>query len=144
MDDTRIEKRIGVQATSDRIWDLISDLSGWGRWNPVDTDVQGAIAYGGRLTMTEVWPDLPEREALGQVVEWQPRVRLVWVERRGFLFQSLRYLEIDEVGPENCILAAGIRFSGLRGELFHDKHRPAIRRAHEAMVEGLKTLAEGG
>ena len=51
MDDTRIEKRVGVQATSDRIWDLVADLSGWGAWNPVDTDVEGAIAYGGRLTL---------------------------------------------------------------------------------------------
>jgi len=32
--------------------------------------------------------------------------------------------------------------SGLRGELFHDKHRASIRKAQEAMVEGLKTAAE--
>lgn len=144
MDDTRIEKRVGVQATSDRIWDLITDLPGWARWNPVDTEVDGVIAFGGRLTMTEAWPETPPRQALAQVVEWQPRVRLVWAEKRGFLFQSLRYIEIDEVGPSNCILAIGVRFSGLRGELFHDKHRPAIRQAHEAMTEGLRAVAEAG
>ncbi|PZT96891.1 MAG: SRPBCC domain-containing protein [Brevundimonas sp.] len=144
MDDTRIEKRIGVRATSDRIWDLVADLPGWRRWNPVDAEVEGVIAFGGRLTMTEAWPEMPPRQSLAQVAEWQPRVRLVWAEKRGFLFQSLRYIEIEELAPSNCILAIGVRFSGLRGELFHDKHRPAIRKAHEAMAEGLKTAAEAG
>ena len=115
MDDTRIEKRVGVQATSDRIWDLVADLSGWDAWNPIDKDVQGAIAYGGRLTMTEAWPDMAERQSAAQVVEWQPRARLVWAERRGFLFQSLRYIQIEELAPGNCIVAIGIRFSGIRG-----------------------------
>ena len=144
MDDTRIEKRIGVRATSDRIWDLVADLPGWRRWNPVDAEVEGVIAFGGRLTMTEAWPEMPPRQSLAQVAERQPRVRLVWAEKRGFLFQSLRYIEIEELAPSNCILAIGVRFSGLRGELFHDKHRPAIRKAHEAMAEGLKTAAEAG
>ena len=44
MDDTRIEKRVGVQATSDRIWDLVADLAGWSAWNPMDTEVEGVIA----------------------------------------------------------------------------------------------------
>jgi len=144
MDDTRIEKRVGVQATSDRIWDLVADLSGWDAWNPIDKDVEGAIAYGGRLTMTEAWPDMAERQSAAQVVEWQPRARLVWAERRGFLFQSLRYIQIEELAPGNCIVAIGIRFSGIRGELFHDKHRPAMKKALESAAEGLKAAAEAG
>jgi hypothetical protein len=34
-------------------------------------------------------------------------------------------------------------FAGLRGELFHDKHRNALREAHQAIVDGLKAAAEG-
>ena len=60
--------------------------------------------------MTEAWPDMAERQAAAQVVEWQPRARLVWAERRGFLFQSLRYIQIEELAPGNCIVAIGIRF----------------------------------
>ena len=41
----------------------------------------------------------------------------VSAERRGFLFQSLRYIQIEELAPGNCIVAVGVRFSGLRGEL---------------------------
>ena len=78
------------------------------------------------------------------MVEWQPRARLVWAERRGFLFQSLRYIQIEELAPGNCIVAIGIRFSGIRGELFHDKHRPAMKKALESAAEGLKAAAEAG
>lgn len=142
MDDTRIEKRVGVQADAQRIWDLIADLDGWSRWNPHDRDVEGAIAFGGRLHMTEAWPDLEPRRATAQIGEWQPLARLVWFEKRGFLFRTLRYIEIEELERGSCILASGTRFSGLRGELFHDKHRGALRRGHEGVVEGLKAASE--
>lgn len=142
MDDTRIEKRIGVQADSERIWDLIADLDAWDRWNPHDRDVEGAIAFGGRLHMTEAWPDHDERRATAQVAEWQPLARLVWAEKRGFLFRTLRYIEIEELERGSCILASGVLFSGLRAELHMDKHRSALRRGHAAIVEGLKAAAE--
>lgn len=140
--DTRIEKRVGVQATSDRIWELISDLPSWDRWNPHETDVSGTIAFGGVLTMTERLPGLPERQVQGRVGEWQPRAQLVWAEKRCFLFNTVRYFEIEELEKGSCIVASGLIFSGLRGEMFHDKHRNALRRVHEAIAEGLRRAAE--
>ncbi|WP_395945221.1 SRPBCC domain-containing protein [Brevundimonas sp.] len=142
MDDTKIEKRAGVQATSDRLWELVSDLSRWNEWNPYETEVEGAIAYGGRLSMTEAFPGQPQRQAAAAVAEWRPYVRLVWTENRGFLFRTLRYIDIEELEKGKCIVSSGHKFAGLRGELFHDKHRPALREAHQAIVDGLKTAAE--
>lgn len=143
MEDTRIDKRAGVKATSDQIWQLISDLPSWNDWNPIDTDVEGAIAYGGELTMTESFPDMIERRAIGRVAEWQPYSRLVWTEKRGFLFATVRYIGIEELDKGNCIVTSGIRFVGLRGELYMDKHRARIRSGQEAIVEALKAAAEG-
>nr|WP_314433717.1 SRPBCC domain-containing protein [uncultured Brevundimonas sp.] len=142
MEDTRIDKRAGVKATSDRLWELISDLASWNDWNPVDKDVEGAIAYGGQLAMTETFPDMTERRAIGRVAEWQPYSRLVWTEKRGFLFATVRYLGIEELDKASCIITSGIRFVGLRGELYLDRHSSKIRRAQEAIVEGLKAAAE--
>lgn len=140
--DTRIEKRVGVQATSDRIWELISDLPSWDRWNPHETDSSGTIAFGGVLNMTERLPGLLERQVQARVGEWQPRAQLVWAEKRGFLFNTVRYFEIEELEKGSCIVASGLIFSGLRGEMFHDKHRNALRRVHEAIAEGLRRAAE--
>ena len=80
METARIEKRIGVRAPADRIWELIADLPGWDRWNPIETSVEGTIAYGGSIALTETIPGLPERRTVVRVGEWQPYAQLVWLE----------------------------------------------------------------
>ena len=142
METARIEKRIGVRASTDRIWELISDLSGWDRWNPVETAVEGTIAYGGAIALTEAIPGLPERRASVRVGEWQPYAQLVWMEKRGLWFRSMRYFEIEELEPGSCIVANGFIFSGLRGEMFFDRRRKELRAAVDAIAEGLKSAAE--
>lgn len=144
MEPTRIENRIGVRASADRIWDLLSDLGGWSRWNPHETQVEGALTFGAAITLTETLPELGQRRVEARLGDWQPRAQLVWSERRGFLFNAVRYYEIEELEPGSCILANGVIFSGLRGELFHDRHRARIRPAYEAINVALKRLAEEG
>lgn len=141
--DSRIESRVGVRADSQLIWDIIADLDGWGRWNPFETDVSGAIAFGGGVALTERLPDMAERAAAYRVAEWQPMAQLVLAEKRGWLFNTIRYFEIEELERGSCIVANGVIFSGLRGELFHDKHRKTIKAAYAEIGEGLRRLAEG-
>ncbi len=143
MDTARIEKRVGVRAPSDRIWELISDLPSWDRWNPHETGLEGRIGFGAPIALTEALPGLPERRVTARVGEWQPYAQLVWAEKRGWLFDMIRYFEIEELEPGSCIVATGAIFSGLRGELFHDRHRRAIRSAYEEIVESLRVAAEG-
>lgn len=142
METARIEKRIGVRAPADRIWDLIADLPGWDRWNPVETSVEGVIAYGGSIVLSEVIPGLGERRATVRVGEWQPLAQLVWAEKRGLWFNSLRYFEIEELEQGSCIVANGFIFSGLRGEMHFDRHRKVLRTAVESIAGGLKAAAE--
>lgn len=143
MDIARIEKRVGVQAPSDDIWNLIADLPAWDRWNPVETAVEGAIAFGGQLALTEVIDGVGERRAAARVVEWQPRAQLIWAETRGLWFQTVRYYEIEELEPGSCIVANGWVFKGVRGEWFFDKHRLKLKRAAEQIGEAIKATAEG-
>ena len=138
----RIEKRVGVRATSDRIWGLLSDLSSWSDWNPVETEASGAIAFGGAINLTESLPGLPERAVVARVGDWQPYAQLVWAEKRGWQFNVIRYYEIEELEPGSCIIANGFIFSGLRGESFHDKHRRTIRGACETVGDALRIAAE--
>ena len=144
MEIARIEKRIGVRASADRLWEIVADLPGWDRWNPVETSVEGTIAYGGQITLTEAIEGLPERRAVVRVGEWQPYAQLVWMEKRGLWFRSLRYFEIEELEPGSCIVANGFIFSGLRGETFFDKHRSRLRHSVDSVAEAWKTTAEAG
>ena len=143
METARIEQRAGVRTSPDRIWEVLSDLPGWDRWNPYERGVGGAIAFGGSITLTEALPGMAERRVEARVGDWQPGARLVWVDKRGFLFRVIRLFEIQELEPGSCIVTSGVQFEGLRGELFHDKHRKGIRAAYSDIVEGLKAAAEG-
>lgn len=142
MDIARIEKRIGIRATTDAIWEVISDLSFWDRWNPIEKQVEGTIAFGGQIALTETIEGLPERRVLAKVGEWQPYAQLVWMENRGLWFRAMRYFEIEELEPGSCIAANGFIFSGLRGEMFFDKHRKSLRHSVDAVAEAWKAAAE--
>ena len=143
MDIARIERRIGVRATPEQIWDLIADLPGWDRWNPVETGLEGAIAFGAGIALTESIEGLPERRAASRVGDWQPFSQLVWAENRGLWFRSMRYFEIQPLDePNSCIIANGFIFSGLRGEMFFDRNRPHLRHAVDAVAEAWKAAAE--
>ena len=142
METARIEKRIGVRAPADRIWEILADLPAWNRWNPIETGVEGTIAYGGSIALTEAISGLPERRAAVRVGEWQPNAQLVWIEKRGLWFSSLRYFEIDELDRGSCIFANGFIFNGLRGEMHFDRHRKALRTAVDAVADALKAAVE--
>lgn len=140
----KIEKRIGVRVGAEQIWALIADLSAWDRWNPVETEVEGRIGFGGGLTLTETIPELGQRRATLGVAEWTPERQLILSEKRGFLFNAIRYFEIEQLQPGSCIVSNGFVFSGFRGEGFHDKNRRHLKAACEAVGEGLKSAAEAG
>lgn len=138
----RIEKRFGIQAPVDRIWAVIEQLDSWHRWNPIEKDISGTIAFGGKLALTETLASNAPRQVEATVSDWQPNSQLVWTEKRGLWFQSLRYFEIEELEPGSSIVANGYIFTGLRGEMHFDKHKKTLRGAVEAVAEGWRTAIQ--
>lgn len=143
MDTTRIEKRIGVRASSERIWDVITAFDQWAGWNPYETDVSGHLSFNGSISLIEALPGHQSRQIMARLGDWQPMSQLIWTEKRGFLFNATRYYKIEQLDKDAAILSHGVILTGLRGELFHDKHRQSIRTAYEEIAEGLKRAAEG-
>lgn len=138
----RTEARVGVQADSHVIWDIVADLSSWSRWNPVWKDAEGTIAFGGVMRWTETIDGLPERRAEVGVADWVPGSRLKWGERRGWLFNSTGFIDIEELEPGSCIVTVGEIYSGWRGEGYLEKHRSQLKAAARAVAEALRTQAE--
>jgi len=137
----RVKNKIGVPATSDALWEVLADLDGWARWNPVFIEVQGALGIGAPLNMVERVDGVGERRVQARLGDWVPYSKLVWAERRGWQFTSTRYVVIEEMAPGSCIVTNGEIFGGMRGESFFMKHRRALRRACEAMNEALRDQA---
>lgn len=142
MDTTRIESRIGVRASVDRLWDLIGNFDAWSQWNPYETEVEGSLSIGGSISLNENLPGFGSRQVSGRLGDWQPLTKLMWSERRGFLFQSTRYFTLQELDRKSSILTHGAILTGLRGENFYDKHRHQVRAAYDSLSENLKRIAE--
>lgn len=143
MDSTRIENRIGIRASAEQIWEVIEDLNVWQNWNTYELGVQGSFGFSTPLVFREVIPAVVDRQVQGVVSEWIPAGKLVWSEKRGFMSFSTRFILLNEVEKGSTIVSNGVNFQGLRGELFHDKHKPKLREVYQDMNARLKALVEG-
>ena len=77
------------------------------------------------------------------VVDWVPRDQIHWtLSLMGGLVRSVRYLELEILGEENCIFSNGEIFGGLLGPMIAKSKRRAIRKGFTALSEALAERAE--
>jgi hypothetical protein len=139
----RVEHRIGVQAPAEAIWEVIRDLDRWSTWNPLYPKAAGDIRIGATLDLTLALPGRPPQEIHPVVLEWVPNEQLHWkLTMMGGLVKTTRYIEIEALGPENCIVANGEIFGGFLGNSVVRQMGGNIRRGFLAMNEALKEQAE--
>lgn len=137
----KIEHRLGVRATSDRIWELVSELDQWEHWNPVHPGASGRIGFGETLTIAEAYPSETPRQIQAVVCDWAPREQLVW-RTKGFLWSARRFLEIEELAPGSCIFSNGILYEGYLGKSELKARGAAMKIGFGILGEALKERAE--
>lgn len=138
----RIEHRIGIAAPADVIWDLLYDLPGWSRWNPLYPEVEGKLSIGATLRVTEAVPGRPTRTITPTVVDWEPPAQILWRHNDGVMSRCVRYQEIEALSETGCVFSNGAFFHGLLGERAAKSQRAAIYRGYEALGEAVKRHAE--
>jgi hypothetical protein len=139
----KIEVRVGIQASSEVIWELLSDLSSWSRWSAIYPGAAGTLRIGASLDITEALPGLPERSYHPRVIDWVPYEQILWADGpwRGWV-NTIRYLEIEELDKSACIVSNGLQVGGFLGDLYAERRRSAIKKGYHAFNEGLKAAAE--
>ena len=137
----RIQHRLGVTASRERIWEVLSDLANWGEWNPLYPKAEGTISFGGRLVLTEHQQGHAPQPIVFKVSDWAPGEHLIMNAPAGFMTSRIQYVEIDGLQREGCILACGVIFKGW-SEAKLKKANQGLRAGFEAMCEGLKAKAE--
>jgi hypothetical protein len=141
----RIEYRLGVKATADDIWAVLEDLPAWPEWNPMYSQAKGRIGFGELLTLTETLSEGAERPLNPRVSTWTPREQIVWIEKRGFLSNSIRYFEIDELAPGGgCIFANGEIYRGWAAQSYARRNARALKARFTAICEAMQAKVEGG
>lgn len=130
----RVEHRAGIAAPVETVWDLIADLESWPRWHPLTVRAQGGLALGAPIEVVEKLGEA-ERAVTFRVHDWTPYEHLHLIQPRGlFGARSIRYLEVEKVGPANTIVAVGEAFDGYFA-------KQALRREHRFLKAGFEGAA---
>lgn len=138
----RAESRIGIQATAERVWEVIADFPSWGAWNPTYPEASGKIGFGETVHWTERFKGRPERKLDLRVLDWTPGTQLVMRTEEGFMTYRLQYVEIDKLADVGCILAIGCYFKGWFDEGAYKRLGAPAKEGFAAMAEAIKARAE--
>lgn len=138
-----VEFRTGVQAPAEIVWDVISDFASWKDWNPVHPRMEGEMRIGTSLTVDVVLSEGQAATIQPIVQDWVPFEQLHWRTKRlrGFV-TAIRYLEIENMGPQNSTFSNGELFMGPLVRWVSRDERRKLRAAYTRMGEAVRDRAE--
>jgi hypothetical protein len=132
-----------VKAPAHVVWDILADLPGWSRWNPLYPEAKGVIGFGELLTLTVAFPGKGRRVIRPRVLDWAPNEAIHWKQSALLgLVDSTRYIEVEVMSETGCIFSNGQLFGGPLGNRFGRWNRRATRAGFTAMGEAMRDLAE--
>ncbi|HLM33283.1 MAG TPA: SRPBCC domain-containing protein [Gaiellaceae bacterium] len=138
-----LRTQIEVEATPERVWEILTDFAAYPEWNPFIQRIEGEAALGSKL---EVRIEPPGGRAMNfkpTVLEVAPRQELRWLGRVLVpgLFDGEHSLRIEAVDDSRVRFVQAERFTGLLVPLF-GKVLEKTQRGFTAMNEALKRRAE--
>lgn len=137
----KIQHRIEIDASIDRVWDLTMDVEAWPAHTPSMTSVERLddtpLGVGSQARIKQ--PAQPTR--VWTVTELEPRTRFAWsTKAMGTRMTGGHELEECDGGTTNTLT---IEIEGPLAPLMGFLMRRPIRRAIEQENEGFKAWAEG-
>lgn len=139
----KIEHRIGVQTPAAPIWEMIADITGWSKWNPLYPKAEGEVQFGAQLVLEVAIPGEKPRTIRPKIHDWTPGEQIIWtLSMMGGLIRSTRYIEIETLDNGNCIFSNGEFFEGPLIRLIGRKRQRAIKAGFRAFGETVRDRAE--
>lgn len=139
----RVEHRIGVHAPAEVIWEIIYDIERWPEWNPTYPQASGQVRIGELISVTLALPGQSRQELRPRILDWIPNEQLHWqLSMMGGMIKTIRYIEIEKLAEEGCVVDNGEIFGGFMGASLGRRVGRSVHRGFKAMNEALKERAE--
>lgn len=139
-----IRTAIQIAAPPEAVWAVLSDVAGWGDWNPYIVRIEGAPVVGRVLHVSVKMPDGTDAEFDADIDIVRPNQRLSWKggENRSEL-QGEHIFEIEPASDGGATFIHREIFTGtLAEEKYNDDHE-IMTEAFHLMNQGLKRHVEG-
>ena len=110
-----LQSELEIQASSNRVWEVLCDFDAYSRWNPFIPYCEGQLQVGAKLRLRMCSPGESGRSLHPTVLSAEPGRDLRWLQRLRLpgLFYHEHYFEIEPLGLKRSRFIQGIQFRGL-------------------------------
>lgn len=139
----QIRTEIVINASAERVWQVLTDFNAYPSWNPFLVSIEGGTAVGGRLTNTMLNGD-KKYVFRPTVTRSEPNRHFAWLGSLFFkgLFDGNHFFEIKQLSGSQVMLVHGENFSGILSGWLLKKIGADTRLSFIKMNEALKAVAE--
>jgi hypothetical protein len=140
----RIENTTEINAPVERVWDLVSDVGSYVRWNPFLVDGMGDPREGGRI---DIWAQLPRARKPShfhcRVEACRPRALLRWRTGVPGIVAIVHTHEFRATDTQHTVYVHTETFRGIGVPFLRRQLRDAAV-GHSLMNAAVKRKAEAG
>ena len=139
-----LHTEIGINATPQRVWEILTDFAAYPAWNPFIPRISGPATVGSQLGVQLQPPGGRGMSLRPTVLTAAPPQELGWLGRLGVpgLFDGEHRFHIEPLGPDRVRFVQEERFTGLLVPLIMRFVARGTRQGFEAMNQALKVRAE--
>ena len=133
-----------IQASPQRVWDVLADFEAYSEWNPFIPRINGAAETGSRLDVQLQPPGGRGMRMRPMVLASKRPEELRWLGHLGVpgLFDGEHRFRIEPLGTDRVRFVQEERFSGLLAPLVLRFVERGTRQGFESMNQALKARAE--
>jgi hypothetical protein len=141
---SRLHSETAIQASPERVWDVLTDFAAYPEWNPFIPRITGSLETGSRLDVQLQRPGSRGVRMRPTVQAAEPPRELRWLGHLGIpgLFDGEHRFRIEAVGTDRVRFVQEERFSGLLAPLVLRFLERGTRQGFEAMNRAIKARAE--
>lgn len=140
-----IHTEIEINASPEKIWDILTDFTAFPTWNPFVKDISGPLVVGQRLHVAIQPQGSKGMSFAPTVLQVTPNKELRWLGRLFLpgIFDGEHIFRIEALGANRVRFIQEEQFQGLLVSLFAKNLDEGSGAGFGAMNQALKARAEG-
>lgn len=110
-----IYTEIEINASSDTVWDILTDFDNFPNWNPFIKEISGKLQEGARIEVFIKPPNSNGMKFKPKILTYRPGKELRWLGNLWIpkLFEGEHSLIIEKISEDKVLFIQKEKFSGL-------------------------------
>ncbi|WP_316805528.1 SRPBCC domain-containing protein [Pedobacter nototheniae] len=141
---TEIETDILINATPEKIWNILIDFNEYPNWNPFIKLIEGTVKTGQKIKVEIAPPGAKKMIFKPKVLAFETNKRFSWIGHLLFtgLFDGEHQFELIDHGNGTTTFKQSEKFKGILVPLFKSQLHNNTTNGFNLMNEKLKEMAE--